>query len=60
MCTQRTIVTELVRIASQSTGTNVPFGPMAKPVGCCIQLLLARIQKDDRSVPREIATVASR
>ncbi len=51
MCAKRTKATELRMMADQWVGTNVPFGPVAKPVGHCSQLLLIMIQKAERLVP---------
>jgi hypothetical protein len=46
----RTHSTGLNVILNQSFGANTPFS-ITYPVGTCIQLLLARIQKADRLVP---------
>ena len=50
MCGQRTIITDPSTISRQSPGTILP-PTISWPTGTCIQLLLARIQKDDAMVP---------
>ena len=52
MCGQRTIMTGPVTIAHQSEGMILP-STIVCPTGTCIQLLLARIQKDENIVPSE-------
>lgn len=47
-------------IASQSSGTNWPFGASAWPCGVCIQLFTARIQKAEKKVPAATITVAAK
>src|SRR5215472_10331218 len=50
MCSQRRRNTELVMIVVQSLGTNLP-STVCWPSGTCIQVLFARIQKDENKVP---------
>jgi hypothetical protein len=56
MCGQRNRMIGPVVIAPQSSGTNLP-STTAWPRGTCIQLLFARIQKDDSMVANLIGHI---
>ena len=43
---------------NQSVAIRSPFGRVANPVGCCIQLLAETIQKAEIRVPMATSTVA--
>ena len=52
MCGQRTICTGPSTICFQSVGMILP-STIVWPSGTCIQLLFARIQKDENMVPSD-------
>src|ERR1700741_2114386 len=56
---KRTHTTGLKIILNQSFGTKTPFS-MEYPTGTCIQLLLTKIQKAERAVPRATIAVEKR